>query len=82
MILKASLSRLAEAQDLEDQLAWERQINQELIDRVNVLTNQLEDEKQRSLGKLTYISFIIILVFDMFVSPILLIRSWSAAAQS
>jgi hypothetical protein len=81
MILKDSLSRLAEAQDLEDQLARERQTNQKLLDQVNALTSQLEDEKQRSQGRLPYTSFVIMLVFDMFLNPIFHIRSCSATAQ-
>jgi hypothetical protein len=39
MILKSSLSRLAKAQDMEGQLAWERQANKELVDRVDALTS-------------------------------------------
>jgi hypothetical protein len=30
-MLKASLSRVLEVQDLEEQLGWERQVNQELL---------------------------------------------------
>jgi hypothetical protein len=44
-IWRASLKRIYEAQDLEDELGRERETNQALLARIQELTGQLDTEQ-------------------------------------
>jgi hypothetical protein len=63
-ILKASLSRIHEAWDHEDELSQERKANQALLSQLKELTSQLEAERLEKSGKPLRIHFTIIFMLE------------------
>jgi hypothetical protein len=61
-ILKASLTRILKARDLEDELGQECKAIQVLLVRINELTGQQEDERQEKSSKPLRIPFVVTIV--------------------